>query len=297
LDHINIVQFFQGIYTAKRVHIVLEFIDGRTLEQLLDDGGGQGLTESVACSIFIQIVIFPTKNLRIAGILWLCNWLQVHALMHMHARGVCHRYNPAMNYTCIFRRLLLDVEARDIKLDNIFVIPSRSGSSGCYIVKIIDFGIGELMRPGHRLSLQCGTPAYAAPEIVQDKKYSGVAVDTWSLGVLLYLMLTGKYPFQPCPTREHMFKKICAGEYDVPAHVSQGARQVLAGLLQPDPEKRIKLAAVGHLRLFYFGALVRAKQSITHVSRCCDARGRWRRHLVGRIMMREATEVLCWRRR
>jgi serine/threonine protein kinase len=136
---------------------------------------------------------------------------------------------------------------RDIKLDNIFVVPTPSSSSRktpTFLVKIIDFGIGELMRPGHRLSLQCGTPAYAAPEIVQDKKYSGVAVDTWSLGVLLFLMLTGKYPFQPCPTREHMFKKICAGDFDVPAHVSQGARQVLAGLLQADPEKRMKLATV-----------------------------------------------------
>ena len=52
---------------------------------------------------------------------------------------------------------------RDIKLDNIFVIPALSrGARGQpnFIVKIIDFGIGELMRPGHRLSLQCGTPAY-----------------------------------------------------------------------------------------------------------------------------------------
>ncbi len=62
----------------------------------------------------------------------------VHALMHMHARGVCHR---------------------DIKLDNIFVVPAAraaGGGSKGFVVKIIDFGIGELMRPGHRLSLQCG---------------------------------------------------------------------------------------------------------------------------------------------
>ncbi len=75
-------------------------------------------------------------------------------------------------------------------------------------------------------------------------RYSGVAVDTWSLGVLLFLMLTGKYPFQPCPTRENMFKKICAGDFDVPGHVSQGARQVLSGLLQADPDKRMKLSSV-----------------------------------------------------
>ncbi len=56
-----------------------------------------------------------------------------------------------------------DSHLRDIKLDNIFVIPVPSGhgrGGGRFIVKIIDFGIGELMRPGHRLSLQCGTPAY-----------------------------------------------------------------------------------------------------------------------------------------
>ena len=80
-------------------------------------------------------------------------------------------------------------------------------------------------------------------------RYSGVAVDTWSLGVLLFLMLTGKYPFQPCPTRENMFKKICAGDFDVPGHVSQGARQVLSGLLQADPDKRMKLATVRRMRV------------------------------------------------
>ena len=105
-----------------------------------------------------------------------------------------------------------------------------------------------------------GAKRYAAPEIVQDKKYSGVAVDSWALGVLLFLMLTGKYPFQPCPTREHMFKKIGAGDYEVPGHVSQEARQVLAGLLQADPEKRMKLAAV---RAFYTSHVTRHTSHVT----------------------------------
>ena len=110
---------------------------------------------------------------------------------------------------------------------------------------------------------------------MQDKKYSGVAVDSWALGVLLFLMLTGKYPFQPCPTREHMFKKICAGDYEVPGHVSQEARQVLAGLLQADPEKRMKLAAV---RAFYTSHVTRHTSHVTrhtsHAFRFYDAHGR-----------------------
>jgi serine/threonine protein kinase len=54
-----------------------------------------------------------------------------------------------------------DSHRRDIKLDNIFVVPGpRVNGQPNFVVKIIDFGIGELMRPGHRLSLQCGTPAY-----------------------------------------------------------------------------------------------------------------------------------------
>ena len=118
---------------------------------------------------------------------------------------------------------------------------------------------------------------------MQDKKYSGVAVDTWALGVLLFLLLTGKYPFQPCPTRENMFKKICAGDFDVPGHVSQGARQVLAGLLQADPEKRMKLGAVRRSNCCKSRHTLHVTRHTSHVTRHSSgfamhmgARGTWR---------------------
>ncbi len=154
---------------------------------------------------------------------------------------------------------------------------------------------------------------------MQDKKYSGVAVDTWALGVLLFLLLTGKYPFQPCPTRENMFKKICAGDFDVPGHVSQGARQVLAGLLQADPEKRMKLGAVRRSNCCKSRHTLHVTRHTSHVTRhtslvrFCDAHGCKRnverRKKVVVVVVLEVqeeeqtrvrwgvTEDLCWRRR
>ena len=96
----------------------------------------------------------------------------------------------------IFRRIIMGVQYlhckkiahRDIKLDNIMVNEN-------YDVKIIDFGFSLFTQPGKKLNLHCGTPSYMAPELVAKKDYLGQPVDVWALGVLLYKMLTGYYPF------------------------------------------------------------------------------------------------------
>ena len=77
---------------------------------------------------------------------------------------------------------------RDIKLDNIMVNEN-------YDVKIIDFGFSLFTTNNKKLNLHCGTPSYMAPELVAKKDYLGQPVDVWALGVLLYKMLTGYYPF------------------------------------------------------------------------------------------------------
>jgi len=63
-------------------------------------------------------------------------------------------------------------------------------------VKICDFGVSKIIKKGEVIKEQCGTPAYLAPEIIQDTGYEGFYVDIWSLGVLLYAMLTGTVPFK-----------------------------------------------------------------------------------------------------
>ena len=73
---------------------------------------------------------------------------------------------------------------RDLKLENI-LIDERNN------VKLIDFGFSVSTPLDSKLKIFCGTPSYMAPEIVQKKEYNGFSTDVWSLGVILFLMLTG----------------------------------------------------------------------------------------------------------
>ena len=78
---------------------------------------------------------------------------------------------------------------RDIKLDNILLTSQGN-------VKICDFGVSKLVTDGERMTEQCGTPAYIAPEVFENKGYEGYASDVWSAGVVLYAMLYGAVPFK-----------------------------------------------------------------------------------------------------
>jgi len=78
---------------------------------------------------------------------------------------------------------------RDLKLENILLDDYNN-------VKIIDFGFSIFTDPDKKLSIFCGTPSYMAPEIVSKVHYRGNAADIWALGILLYTMLCGKFPFR-----------------------------------------------------------------------------------------------------
>ena len=127
---------------------------------------------------------------------------------------------------------------RDLKPENL-LLDSRNN------VKIADFGLSNVMRDGHFLKTSCGSPNYAAPEVISGKLYSGPEVDVWSCGVILYALLCGSLPFDD-ESIPNLFKKIKGGIYSLPSHLSPGARDLISRMLFVDPLKRITLAEIRH---------------------------------------------------
>ena len=103
---------------------------------------------------------------------------------------------------------------RDLKIENILL--DKNGG-----LKLIDFGLANFIDPFKHLSTFCGSLYFAAPEVLSAKKYIGPEIDMWSLGVILYVLVSGKVPFDD-NTLPALHKKIKTGKYDPPARVSQG---------------------------------------------------------------------------
>lgn len=131
---------------------------------------------------------------------------------------------------------------RDLKPENLLLDEFLN-------VKIGDFGLSNFMTDGDFLKTSCGSPNYAAPEVISGRLYSGPEVDVWSCGVILYVMLCGRLPFDDdyIPT---LFMKINKGIYTLPPYLSQEAKDLLSSMLVVDPVKRITIAEIQQLPWF-----------------------------------------------
>ncbi|KAF8408145.1 hypothetical protein HHK36_007287 [Tetracentron sinense] len=125
---------------------------------------------------------------------------------------------------------------RDLKPENLLL------DSKCN-VKIADFGLSNIMRDGHFLKTSCGSPNYAAPEVISGRLYAGPEVDVWSCGVILYALLCGTLPFDD-ENIPNLFKKIKGGIYTLPSHLSPGARDLIPRMLVVDPMKRMTIPQI-----------------------------------------------------
>ncbi|PGH08772.1 CAMK/CAMKL/AMPK protein kinase [Helicocarpus griseus UAMH5409] len=125
---------------------------------------------------------------------------------------------------------------RDLKPENLLIDREKN-------VKIADFGLSNIMTDGNFLKTSCGSPNYAAPEVISGKLYAGPEVDVWSCGVILYVLLVGKLPFDDdyIPA---LFKKIAAGNFHMPSYVSSGAARLIRAMLQVNSTSRITIPEI-----------------------------------------------------
>ena len=110
-------------------------------------------------------------------------------------------------------------------------------------VKLADFGLSNVVHDGDFLRTSCGSPNYAAPEVISGNLYAGAEVDVWSCGVILYALLCGTLPFDD-ESIPNLFKKIKSGMYSLPSHLSQLSRDLILRMLVVDPMKRSTIQEV-----------------------------------------------------
>ncbi|KAJ2919547.1 hypothetical protein MD484_g950, partial [Candolleomyces efflorescens] len=125
---------------------------------------------------------------------------------------------------------------RDLKLENVLL------DERCR-VKLGDFGFTREYERGSYMETFCGTTGYASPEMLQGRKYQGPEVDVWSLGIILYCLLTGTLPFDD-DDEEVMRQKIIKDDFEDPSWLSLESRDLLQNIIQKDVTKRYTIPQI-----------------------------------------------------
>ncbi|KAJ2541178.1 hypothetical protein EV175_006165, partial [Coemansia sp. RSA 1933] len=147
------------------------------------------------------------------------------------ARGFFRQIVSAIDY--IHRNCVIH---RDLKLENVMLDHENR-------VHIIDFGFANSFEWDKQLDTFCGSPFYAAPEMVNGIKYTGPEVDIWSMGIILFFLLCGRTPFEGENLKE-IYAKISRGKFNLPPYLSKDAQNILQNMLMVNPKLRVTMKGI-----------------------------------------------------
>jgi serine/threonine protein kinase len=136
----------------------------------------------------------------------------IYAVTHMHREGIVHR---------------------DLKPENILLVDDDTR------LKVADFGLSNRIMDGCSLMTSCGSPNYAAPEVIEGISYDGPGADVWSCGVILFALLTRTLPFES-DSLTGLYEAIRTGNYKMPDYLSHETKDLINSMLQVNPDNRIK---------------------------------------------------------
>ncbi|XP_065216059.1 serine/threonine-protein kinase SIK3-like isoform X7 [Planococcus citri] len=130
----------------------------------------------------------------------------------------------------------MNIVHRDLKAENLLLDSNND-------IKLADFGFSNTFVEGQPLSTWCGSPAYAAPELFEGQEYDGPKADIWSLGVVLYVLVSGSLPFDGT-TLQTLRSRVLSGKFRIPFFMTADCEHLIRHMLVVDAEKRYSLRQI-----------------------------------------------------
>ncbi|VVC36337.1 Hypothetical protein CINCED_3A017004 [Cinara cedri] len=238
--HFAVVKSARHVFTGEQVAV--KVIDKNKLEEV----SRNHLYQEVRCMKLVQhpnvvrlYEVIDTHS-KLYLILELADGGDLYDYIMRHEGGLSEQL--ACEYFAQIVRAIsychkLHVVHRDLKPENVVFFEKQG------IVKLTDFGFSNTFCPGQKLETSCGSLAYSAPEILIGNSYNATAVDIWSLGVILYMLVCGEAPFHSANDSETL-TMIMDCKYKVSNHVSEECKQLIGRMLVRNPEKRASLEEI-----------------------------------------------------
>lgn len=238
--HFAVVKLARHVFTRQLVAVKIidkTKLDGMAMGHLLQEVRCMKLVQHPNVVRLYEVIDTHTK---LYLILELGDGGDLYDYILRHEGGVAER-TAKVHFAQIVRAIAychrLHVVHRDLKPENV-VFFRQQGT-----VKLTDFGFSNHFQPGTMLVTSCGSLAYSAPEILLGEEYDAPAVDIWSLGVILYMLVCGRPPFQEANDSETLIM-IMDCRYTVPDHVSAECKDLISRMLQREPSKRAPLLEI-----------------------------------------------------